>query len=132
MDELRGWIIFSWIAIPTVMFGGYSLLRLLTEETETTYRARWFRAGHAHAGVLLTLSLLYFLFLDMTALSTEVKHAGSATFIVGQLAQSGGFFVHMVRGQANRTSIGTTVTVVGALLLALAMALLVYGLFTMP
>lgn len=27
MDNLRGWIIYSWIAIPTVMYGGYALLR---------------------------------------------------------------------------------------------------------
>ena len=29
--------------------------------------ATWFRAGHAHAGVLLLMSLLYFLFLDLFA-----------------------------------------------------------------
>ena len=27
MASLRIWIILSWIALPTVMFGGYSLLR---------------------------------------------------------------------------------------------------------
>jgi len=29
MSGLRGWIIFAWIALPTVMYGGYSLIRLI-------------------------------------------------------------------------------------------------------
>ena|ERR1700691_1190952 len=54
MSELRGWIIYSWIALPTVMYGGYSLLRLLTQANALTpFRLTWFRVGHAHAGVLL-------------------------------------------------------------------------------
>jgi hypothetical protein len=27
-SDLRGWIIYSWIALPTVMYGGYAILRL--------------------------------------------------------------------------------------------------------
>jgi hypothetical protein len=56
MNELRGWMIFSWIALPTVMYGGYSLLQLLNRAHGITpFRLTWFRAGHAHAGVLLLL-----------------------------------------------------------------------------
>ena len=29
MHTLRPWIVFGWIALPTVMYGGYSLLRLI-------------------------------------------------------------------------------------------------------
>jgi hypothetical protein len=50
--------------------------------------------------------------------------------VAGILAQSGGFFLYMIKGQPNRTSIGTTVTTVGAILLTFAIAVLVYGLFT--
>jgi hypothetical protein len=50
MSELRGWIIYSWIALPTVMYGGYALLRLITQANAATpFRLTWFRAGHAHA-----------------------------------------------------------------------------------
>jgi hypothetical protein len=38
----------------------------------------------------------------------------------------------MVMGQPNQTSIGTAVTVSGAILLACAVAVLVYGLVTAP
>jgi hypothetical protein len=131
MNGLRVWIILSWIALPTVMFGGYSLLPLLNRgDVLTPFQVTWFRAGHAHAGVLLVMSLLYYTFLERTSFSLVVKHAACAALIVGILAQSGGFFLHMVIGQPNQTSIGTAVTVTGAILLACAVVVLVYGMIT--
>jgi hypothetical protein len=47
---------------------------------------------------------------------------------VGVLAQSGGFFWHMLAGKQGRFSIGNGVTMVGALLLAFVARLLAYGL----
>ena len=48
MNELRVWIILSWIALPTVMFGGYSLLQLLNRgDVLTPFQVTWFRAGTA-------------------------------------------------------------------------------------
>jgi hypothetical protein len=133
MGGLRVWIILAWIALPTVMVGGYSLLSLINRGNALTpFQVTWFRAGHAHAGVLLLMSLLYYTFMDRTALSPVVKHAACATLFVGILAQSGGFFIHMLAGQPNQASIGTTVTVTGAGLLICAIAVLVYGLITAP
>lgn len=50
--------------------------------------------------------------------------------LVGILAQSGGFFLHMAIGKPGEPSLGTTTTTIGAALLAGAILLLVYGLFT--
>jgi hypothetical protein len=131
MNSLRIWIIISWISLPTVMFGGYSLLRLLNRgDVLTPFQVTWFRAGHAHAGVLLVMSLLYYTFLDQTRLSASIKSVACLGVVVGILAQSGGFFLHMLVGRPNQASIGTTVTTIGALLLAGAVAVLVYGLVT--
>jgi len=131
MASLRIWIILSWIALPTVMFGGYSLLRLLNRgDALTPFQVDCFRAGHAHAGVLLLLSLLYYMFLDRTALSVSVKQVACAGLFVGIMAQSGGFFLHMALGKPSRASIGTKVTIAGAALLACAVIILVYGLIT--
>jgi hypothetical protein len=131
MGGLRVWMIVAWIALPTVMYGGYSLLSLINRGNALTpFQVSWFRAGHAHAGVLLLMSLLYIIAMDKTALSPTVKHAACATLFVGVLAQSGGFFIHMLRGQPNQASIGSTVTVIGAVLLVCAVAVLVYGLIT--
>lgn len=74
------------------------------------------------------MSLLYYLFLDQTALAPAVKQAGSAALFVGILAQSGGFFVHMIVGRPDGPSIGTFITNGGAALLATAVIILIYGL----
>ena len=48
MNGLRGWTIFAWIALPTVMYGGYSLLNLVNRgNVLTPFQVTWFRAGHA-------------------------------------------------------------------------------------
>src|SRR5215471_3874544 len=129
MRSLRIWIILSWIALPTVMYGGYSLLRLTNQgDGLTPFQTTWFRAGHAHAGTLLLMSLLYFLFLDQTELGPAAKQVGCISMFVGILAQSGGFFLHMIVGRANEPSIGTYLTTAGAVLLAAAIGILIWGL----
>ena len=102
MSGLRGWIIFAWIALPTVMYGGYSLIRLINRgNVLTPVQVSFFRAGHAHAGVLTLMSLLYYTFLDQTSLPLSVKHAACAAIVVGILAQSGGFFIHLTPERAS-------------------------------
>jgi len=126
MGGLRGWIIFAWIALPTVMYGGYSLLQLIKRgNVLTPAQVNFFRAGHAHAGVLTLMSLLYYMFLGQTSLSLPVKHAACAAMVVGILAQSGGFFIHLF---PERASLGTKVTLTGAVILVGAIAVLIYGL----
>ena len=120
MDPIRLFSIISWISLPTVMFGGYSLLRLITRENNslTAFQETYFRAGHAHAGVLLLLSLLYYNYLARTTFSDSLKWVACVVLVIGILAQSGGFFLHMGVGKPGRVSAGTVVTSVGALLLA--------------
>lgn len=130
MNDIRGWAIYAWIALPTVMYGGYALLGLLTKKDALTpFRRTWFRAGHAHAGILLIMALVYFDYLSRTTLSFGVKQVACGTFVAGLLAQAGGFFIHMTKGEPDKPSIGTSVTSVGAVLLAAAIAILVYALF---
>src|SRR5690625_3388206 len=66
-----GWLI---IILPTVIYGGTSLLSLLIESgSENLFRREMWRAGHAHAGVLLILSLLCYLYVDKARLSEGFK-----------------------------------------------------------
>ena len=127
MDPIRLFSIISWIALPTVMFGGYSLLGLMGRSNTwlTPFRATYFRAGHAHAGVLLVLSLVYY---TQTPFSSGLKLGACIVLQVGLLAQSGGFFLHMLIGAPGRFSVGNMVTILGTLLLAFAALLLAYGL----
>jgi drug/metabolite transporter superfamily protein YnfA len=128
MKTLRVWILLSWTVLPLAMFGGALLLRRLSLGDATPFQATWLRAGHAHGGVLIVMSLLYYLFLDQTSLSASAKRAASAVLFAGIGALVGGFFLHAVVGQPNQASIGTAVTVSGAVLMAIALIALVYGL----
>ena len=131
MNDLWGWSIYGWVALPTVMYGGYALLGLLTKRDGLTpFRRTWFRAGHAHAGVLLLMFLLFIDFLARTDLSDATKHTACAIFVLGILTQSGGFFLHMAKGQEDAPSISTTITTIGTVLLTMAIAILVYGIAT--
>lgn len=129
MTDLSGWAIYAWIALPTVMYGGYALLRLLARDEASSFRRTWFRAGHAHAGVLLLALLLFVDYMARTSLPGWLQHLACGVFVGGIIAQSGGFFIHMVRGSEGMTSIGTTITSLGGVLLTLAIAVLVVGLF---
>jgi hypothetical protein len=125
MHELRGWTKFGWIALPTVMYGGYSLMQLVSRNALTPSQVNFFRAGRADAGVLTLMSLLYYAFLSQTSLSPLVKNVGCGVMVGGVMAQSGGFFIKL---SAARMQLGTTVTSAGAILLTCAIAILVYGL----
>ncbi|MCA1847773.1 MAG: hypothetical protein LC704_02080 [Actinobacteria bacterium] len=117
------------LSLVSVEYGGWALLGFLTGRGQLgEFREQFFRAGHAHAGVLLVLSLVYFLYLDRTGYSTGVQWLAGLLLLVGIIAQSGGFFLHMGLGQKDRSSLGTVVTRTGALLIAAALVVLALGL----
>ena len=121
--------IISLLSLVSVEYGGWALLGFLTGRGQLgEFREQFFRAGHAHAGVLLVLSLVYFLYLDRTGYSTGVQWLAGLLLLVGIIAQSGGFFLHMGLGQKDRSSLGTVVTRTGALLIAAALVVLALGL----
>ena len=121
--------VISLLSLVGVEYGGWALLGFLTGRGQLgEFREQFFRAGHAHAGVLLVLSLVYFLYLDRTGYSTWVQWLAGLLLLVGIIAHSGGFFLHLSRGQKNRSSVGTIVTRTGALLLAVALIILAIGL----
>jgi len=64
------------VLIPTVIYGGVSLLQLLVADAtymDNPLRRGLWRAGHAHAGVLLVLSLIALLYVDRGNLSDAMK-----------------------------------------------------------
>jgi hypothetical protein len=89
------------LVVPTIMYGGITLLGLLTEgmaglapgdlTLDETQWALW-RAGHAHAGVLVILSLVIQIFIDATRLSTVMMWLARISAPVAAIAISGGFF----------------------------------------
>ncbi|MFM8998101.1 MAG: hypothetical protein ACKOJD_08375, partial [Candidatus Limnocylindrus sp.] len=78
-DASRWMIAIAFISLPTIAFGGYFLLSILRRQagTEkiTPEQNSYFRAGHAHAGVLVTLSIIGQLVLDQSRLGEELVWA---------------------------------------------------------
>ena len=126
MHELKLFVLISWISLPTVMFGGYSLLAIGGKLTPQQYGL--FRDGHAHAGVLLVLSLVYYHYLALTGIPLTLKYLACAGLTLGIILQSGGFFIHAFLDAGGSRNTGTRVTQTGAFLLVLSIAVLVYGL----
>jgi hypothetical protein len=121
--------IISLLSLVTVEYGGWALLGFLTGRGALgPFREQFFRAGHAHAGVLLVLSLVYFLYLERAGYSTGMQWLAGLLLLAGIIAQSSGFFVHLAMGQEGRASSGTMVTRTGALLIAAALIIVVVGL----
>jgi hypothetical protein len=121
--------IIALLSLVNVEYGGWALLGFLTGRGQLgEFREKFFRAGHVHAGMLLVLSLVYFLYLDRTEYSTVVQWIAGLLLLLGIIAQSGGFFIHLGLGRPDRSSLGTVVTRTGALLLAVALVMLAIGL----
>ncbi len=116
--DLRVFAIIAWIQLPTVMYGGYALLAMLTRaHPMSDFQRSMFRAGHAHAGVLTLMAILYYILMSQTTLPEATKVIAALVVFIASLLQSGGFFVHMSRGEPGARSIGTTITTTGAGLL---------------
>jgi hypothetical protein len=127
MHDLKLFVLISWLSLPTVMFGGYSFLTILHDRL-TPEQQTFFRAGHAHAGVLLILSLGYYYYLSLTSLPVSAKQTACGILAVGIILQSGGFFWHAFLDDGGKRAAGIRITVCGAVLLATAVIILVYGL----
>jgi hypothetical protein len=120
----------SWALLITIMFGGYSLLRLLSGgDTLTDHEEQFFRAGHGHAGVLATLGILYGSALGRTLLTSRQQVIAWGTYLAGVLLMSGGMFVHMMIGEPGEGSAGTTMTATGGVVLAITVLYLAWHLY---
>jgi hypothetical protein len=105
MEPTRLLPIIVLFSLVTVEYGGWALLGFLTGRGALgAFREQFFRAGHAHAGVLLVLSLVYFIYLERAGYSAGMQWLAGLLLLVGILAQSGGFFVHLGIGQAGHQS----------------------------
>jgi hypothetical protein len=88
------------ITVPTVVYGGLTVLGVVTAGAAgapapaglTDLQAALYRAGHAHAGVLLILSLLLQVLLDHARLSVRVAWSVRLAAPAAAILVSGGFF----------------------------------------
>jgi hypothetical protein len=123
------------VILPTVMIGGVSILTLLVNDpayVQNPLRQDLWRAGHAHAGVLLVLSLVVLRYVDEAELSARLKGfvrlAGPAAAILMPAA----FFLSVLRPDATEPNGLIALTYVGAAVLAAGVVVLGIGLLRRP
>ena len=82
------------ITVTTIEYGGTFLLGILSGKQSqfTDFQRSMFRAGHAHAGVLVILALVSLLFTEQTKLSTPIGWAVRIGFAAAPILVSAGFF----------------------------------------
>jgi len=82
------------LAIVTIEFGGFYLTRVASGQVELTdFQVAFSRAGHAHAGVLVTLSLVALILADATSLRGVLGYIARLAIPLAAILMSAGFFV---------------------------------------
>lgn len=80
------------LTIVAVQFGGAFLLRVATgKEAATDFQTSFYRAGHAHAGVLVILSLIVQIYMDAVDASLAEGIARRAIPVAAVLMPAGFF-----------------------------------------
>jgi len=119
------------LTIVAVEFGGWYVLQLVTGRQEATpFQKTFARAGHAHAGVLVSLALICQLFADAAALEGPLASvARSGVPLAAILIPAGYFFSSTGRGVTEPNRL-IALIYVGAVSLALGVVALGIGLLT--
>lgn len=127
--QLAGWLI---IILPTVIYGGTSLLGLITDAqsgyVENPLRQDLFRAGHAHAGVLLILSLITLRYVDEANLSSGLKTFVRSSVPLSAIFLPAAFFFSVLSPTATEPNGFIYLAYIGAVLLASGLIILGIGL----
>ncbi len=91
------------VIFPTIIYGGVSLLGLLISDPgyrENALRQDLWRAGHAHAGVLLILALVCLRYVDETRLPGWLKGLVREAVPLAAILLPIGFFLSVLSPDA--------------------------------
>jgi hypothetical protein len=124
------------ILFPAVAFGGVSLLTMIVGEVpgylDNPVRQDLWRAGHAHAGIMLIISLLLLRYVDETALSGPAlwvaRHGAPLAAILMPL----GFFLSVLSPEAREPNALIALVPLGGLFLVAALLTTGMGLVRRP
>ncbi len=119
------------ITIPTIQYGGYFLLTIVSGWSDlalTDFQRAFFRAGHAHAGVLVILALIGMVLVDYTALPAGGRWTARIALILAPILVSGGFFASAIGESVTEPTGGIALLYAGVAVLAVAVLTLGVGL----
>src|SRR5215472_18117776 len=92
------------ITVPTIQYGGYFLLTSLMSKSsrymENPLRQNFFRAGRAHAGVIVILSLVCQILADSAVLPSPLVWLVRVGVPLSAVLISAGFFFSMLPPEA--------------------------------
>jgi len=121
------------VSLPTIAFGGASLLWMIRKRdpgyVDNPARKALFRAGHAHAGVLVILALIGMVFVDGAALGPGWKTLARVCLAAAPILVSAGFFFSILPSKQGKPGpllslvyVGATALVVGTLTLGVGLS----------
>ncbi|WP_280235718.1 hypothetical protein [Nocardia cyriacigeorgica] len=85
------------LSVVTIAFGGTFLLRVFTGAQETNdLQKSFFRAGHAHAGVLVMLGVLLAILGNAAGASQGWANGGAIAVLVSAILMPLGFFLSVL------------------------------------
>jgi Ni,Fe-hydrogenase I cytochrome b subunit len=124
------------ITVPTIQYGGYFLLTSLRDRTshymDNALRQNFFRAGHAHAGVIVILSLICQLLADGATLPASLLWLVRIGVPASAILISAGFFLSMPSPAATEPNGLVSLIYMGAAVLAVSVVTLGIGLLRAP
>jgi hypothetical protein len=124
------------ITVPTIQYGGYFLLTSLMNKSsgymDNPLRQNFFRAGHAHAGVIVILSLICQILADAAALPSSLLWSVRIGVPLAAILISAGFFFSVLTPAATEVGAAVSLIYVGAAILAFAVVTLGLGLLRSP
>ncbi|MBE1584688.1 hypothetical protein ACFPOI_42860 [Nonomuraea angiospora] len=120
------------ITVPGVAFGGVTLLKFLMRDVpgylDNPVRRGLWRAGHAHAGVLVLFALVAMLYVDQASLPEGVKALTRVLIVAAPILMPLGFFLSVVRPGDTKPSRLIWLTAAGGACLAVGTLTLGVGL----
>lgn len=119
------------VVLPAVIYGGTSILTLLIGDPQymqNELRQDLWRAGHAHAGVLLILSLVVLRYVDEARLSKPLKMFAREAVPISAILLPLAFFLSVLSPTATEPNAFIYLAYVGAVLLASGLLVLGIGL----
>src|ERR1700719_572587 len=120
------------ITVPTIQYGGYFLLTSLIDKSSgymnNPLRQNFFRAGHAHAGVIVILSLVCQVLADAALLPPSLLWTARIAVPLAAILIPAGFFFSMLTPTTTQPSGAVGLIYAGAVVLAAGVLLLGVGL----
>lgn len=120
------------VVVPAIIYGGVSLLEFLRRKTsgyvDNPLRQNLYRAGHAHAGVLVILALVGLLYLDEADLADGVRSLVQLCLVAPPILMPAGFFFSVASPHATKPNRLILLVYLGAVVLAVGAVTLGIGL----